>query len=79
MIPEENLNPEDYQSDILPMIKVSNIPQGASEDLLANFFENNRRSGGDDIDEIDYDEGERTAIITFKDPESISCFIYLLP
>ena len=72
--PDENTSPVEVEADILPIIKVSNIPQGASEDLLTNFFENKRRSGGDDIDEIDYDEGARTAIITFKDPEGILLF-----
>ena len=74
MRPDENTIPVEVEADILPMIKVSNIPQGSSEDLLTNFFENKRRSGGDDIDEIEYDEGTRTAIITFKDPEGFTWF-----
>lgn len=49
------------------MIKVSNIPTGSSEDAIRFFFENKRKSGGGDINDLDYDEDSHTAIITFEE------------
>jgi hypothetical protein len=51
------------------MIKVTNIPPGTSSDSITFFFENKRKSGGGDIDDLDYDTESQAAIITFKEEE----------
>ncbi|XP_063435913.1 uncharacterized protein LOC134716831 [Mytilus trossulus] len=61
------------------MIKVSNIPSGSSEDSIRFFFENKRKSGGGDINDLDYDEDSHTAIITFEEGGVAECVISRLP
>lgn len=51
------------------MIKVTNIPNGTSKYYLEFFFENRRRSGGGEIDHIEYDPDTKSAVITFAEPE----------
>ena len=51
------------------MIKVTAIPPGVSSDYITFFFENKRKSGGGDIDDLDYDEESQTAIITFEEED----------
>lgn len=56
------------------MIKVSKIPQNASEDTVRFFFENKRKSGGGDIEDLDYDTETHTAIITFEEEDGMLTF-----
>ena len=51
------------------MIKVTNIPPVATSDSITYFFENKGKSGGGDIDVMDYDKESQAAIITFKEEE----------
>ena len=48
-------------------IEVSGIGRGTTVEHLRLLFENQRRSGGGEIDEVEYDDEETTAIITFTD------------
>ena len=56
------------------MIKVSKIPKTATEDLLLNFFENKRKTGGDDVVHMDYNQSKGTAIITYEASEGSTGF-----
>ena len=42
-----------------------------SKDTLSFYFENTRRSGGGDIEDIGYEAGSGVAYITFSDPTGI--------
>lgn len=55
-------------SDVNSSIEVSLLPPNITEDFITDFFENSRRSGGGDVEDVAYDEKTNTAIITFKDP-----------
>jgi hypothetical protein len=57
---------EKNKQQSVKMIKVTNIPPGSSSDSITYFFGNKRKSGGGDIDDLDYDEESQTAIITFE-------------
>ncbi|CAC5404075.1 unnamed protein product [Mytilus coruscus] len=61
-------NVEEIEQSI-KMIKVSNIPPGSSEDSIRFFFENNRKSGGGDIEDLDYDKDSHSVIITFEEED----------
>jgi len=50
-------------------IEVCNMALDITEDVLRLFFENRRRSGGDKIEELYYQDEERRAVITFFHPE----------
>lgn len=54
------------------MLRVSKIPSDATEDALTFFFENTRKSGGGDVEEVDYDEENHTAIVTFEEDDGKS-------
>lgn len=56
-------------SDVPSSIKVSWLPQDVTEHFITDFFENSRRSGGGDVENVCYDEKTNTAIITFQDPD----------
>ncbi|XP_052101675.1 uncharacterized protein LOC127735527 isoform X2 [Mytilus californianus] len=53
----------------IKMIKVSNIPAGSSEDSIRFFFENKGKSGGGDIEDLDYDIDSHSAIITYEEED----------
>lgn len=50
-------------------IKVQGFKNGTSRDMVEMYFENGNRSGGESIDELLYEEGNQTAVITFKNPQ----------
>lgn len=55
-------------SDVFSSIEVSSLPIDITDDFITDFFENSRRSGGGEVEDVSYDEKTNTAIITFKDP-----------
>ncbi|KAK3094887.1 hypothetical protein FSP39_007507 [Pinctada imbricata] len=61
------------------MIKVSNIPEGTTEDALTYFFENRRKSGGGPVEEVEFDESTLTAIITFEESNVVQRILGKLP
>ncbi|XP_076105627.1 uncharacterized protein LOC143073756 [Mytilus galloprovincialis] len=82
----ENITEEKILSDTvddveqsIKMIKVSNIPTGSSEDSIRFFFENRRKSGGGDIEDLDYDEDSHSAIITFEEEDVVERVISRIP
>ena len=50
-------------------IKVEGIPKDTSNEFLQLLFENRRKSGGGEIEQLDYDT-EDVAVIVFKDADS---------
>ena len=50
---------------VTPSVLVSNIPKWLTEDYLLMFLENSRRSGGGDVDSIQFDEKSATAVVSF--------------
>jgi len=52
-------------------VEVSNIPGDFRQDTLLMLFENSKRSGGGEIDNVDYVERSGKALITFKDSAGI--------
>lgn len=58
------------------MLKVTKLPPNTTVEFLENFFENTRRFGGGGVENVEYDEDTRTAIITFQEDEGITCIIY---
>lgn len=65
-ITAERFTPDMKNGESLGMIKVSGLSPQITEETLTLYFENRRKSGGGDIDEVDY-KGD-WAIITFENP-----------
>ncbi|XP_071169373.1 uncharacterized protein [Mytilus edulis] len=63
----------------IKMIQVSNIPSGTAEDAIRFFFENKRKSGGGEIEDLDYDDDSHSAIITFEEDEVAERVISRMP
>ena len=51
-------------------IELNGLAPTTTEDSVRNFFENSRRSGGGDIDSVEFNPQERFAVITFMSAES---------
>ena len=60
----------DYGTCRPKAINVEGIPNDTSEDYLSMFFENRRRCGGGEIEQLDYDKEEHSAVIVFKEADS---------
>lgn len=57
-------------------IEVRDIDPSITEDMMALYFES-RRIGGGDIQEIEFDQTRRVAVITFMEPEGgINTILY---
>lgn len=50
-------------------IEVRDIAPDITEEILSMFFQNRKRSGGDEIEEVFFCAEERRAVITFTTPE----------
>ena len=68
----------DRQSCRPKAVRVSGIKSHTSKDFLQLFFENRRRSGGGEIDDLEYGEEEGIAVATFKDAECEFIYGYIL-
>ena len=59
----------DYDDDLEDCtLLVHGITQEIKDDLLRLYFENSRRSGGGDIEEIRVDRSNGSATIIYQDP-----------
>ena len=54
-------------------IIVWQIPHKLDEDLLRGIFESKRKGGGK-IDDVNYNQENGTAVITFEDPNGASLY-----
>ncbi|XP_076078270.1 protein mono-ADP-ribosyltransferase PARP14-like isoform X1 [Mytilus galloprovincialis] len=61
------------------MLKVTKLPSKTTEDGLRFFFENTRKSGGGDVDDVEYDEDTASAIITFIEDEAVDIVLQKMP
>lgn len=59
-------------------IKVTGIAAKTTKDALLNFFENKRRSGGGEVEEIQYNEDEGLAEVTFYSPEGLFVCLFFI-
>lgn len=53
------------------MLRVTKLPPTTTQDSLRFFFENTRKSGGGDVEDVEYDKDTASAIITFEEDEGI--------
>lgn len=53
-------------------IEVTGLSATTTKDAISNFFENKRRSGGGEIESVDFNSDQATAVITFTKAESKS-------
>ena len=60
----------DHESCRPKAIKVQGIHKSTSESYMHVFFDNRRKSGGGEIEHLDFDTEEGTAVIVFKDADS---------
>ncbi|KAI0223125.1 Protein mono-ADP-ribosyltransferase PARP14, partial [Lamellibrachia satsuma] len=60
-------------------VRVCGIGRDTSNEFLTLFFGNRRMCGGGDIEELEYDNEQGVAIITYKDPESASRVVKTQP
>ncbi|XP_062615772.1 N-myc-interactor-like [Saccostrea cucullata] len=60
-------------------IKVTKLPPGTSEEQISLFFENRKKSGGGEVEKVEYDEVTNSAVVWFKDVEVISSVLQKAP
>ena len=53
-------------------ILVTNLPPNVTDQQIELFFENSKKSGGGEVQKVEYDKEARSAIVTFKDVEGKS-------
>ena len=59
------------------VIEVTGLASSTTKDAIINFFENTRRSGGGDIENVECHPDKGLAVITFSSVES-KCYFFLL-
>lgn len=52
-------------------ILVTNLPPNVTDQQIELFFENSKKSGGGEVQRVEYDKEARSAIVTFKDAEGL--------
>ena len=55
---------------------VTGLNKSASEDLLELYFDNEKKSGGCNVQNIQIDESKRTAYVTFETEEGEFFFVF---
>lgn len=55
--------------DVVPLLEVLGIPPGTKRQMVELFFESAKESGGGDIKQLDYHEGDGRAQIMFEKKE----------
>ncbi|CAC5424291.1 Protein mono-ADP-ribosyltransferase PARP15 [Mytilus coruscus] len=77
-IDEEKMEDEPAKAST-NMLKVTKLPSDTTEDGLQFFFENTRKFGGGDVEDVEYDEDTKTAIITFEEDEAVDIVLQKIP
>ncbi|XP_076078269.1 protein mono-ADP-ribosyltransferase PARP14-like isoform X2 [Mytilus galloprovincialis] len=77
-IDEEKIEDEPAQTTT-NMLKVTKLPSDTTEDGLRFFFENRRKFGGGDVQDVEYDEDTKTAIVTFEEDEAVDIVLQKIP
>ncbi|XP_068729497.1 protein mono-ADP-ribosyltransferase PARP14-like [Montipora capricornis] len=52
-------------------IKVTGVAADTTKDAILNYFENKRRSGGGEVEDVAYKTGSSVAYVTFVDPNDL--------
>ena len=50
-------------------IQITGLTAQSTEDSIRNYFENERRSGGGEVEAVTFQLDENVALVTFKDVE----------
>ena len=50
-------------------IQITGLTAQSTEDSIRNYFENERRSGGGEVEAVTFQPDENVALVTFKDIE----------
>ncbi|XP_071137980.1 protein mono-ADP-ribosyltransferase PARP14-like isoform X2 [Mytilus edulis] len=61
------------------MLRVTKLPPTTTQDSLLYFFENTRKYGGGDVEDVEYDEDTASAIITFEEDEAVDIVLQKMP
>ena len=59
-------------------IKVTKLPPGTSEEAITLFFENRKKSGGGDVEKVEYDEANHSAVVWFTEAEGMDLLISIM-
>lgn len=52
-------------------IKVTRLHPDTTEEEIKEFFENRKKSGGGDVEKVEYDTFAQTAVIWFKEDDGM--------
>lgn len=52
-------------------ILVTHLPTNVTDEQLELFFENSKKSGGGEVERVDYDRDTKSAVVWFKDAEGL--------
>ena len=63
--------------DVKKTIKVTGLAAKTTKDSIINYFENERRSGGGEVESVDFQIDRGMAFVTFSDANG-RCFKVLL-
>ena len=50
-------------------ILVTSLPPDVTDKQIKLFFKNSKKSGGGEVQKVEYDQEARSAVVTFKDAE----------
>lgn len=53
-------------------IKVTRIHPETTEEEIKDFFKNRKKSGGGDVEKVEYDKSTHTAVIWFKEDDGMT-------
>ncbi|XP_022795889.1 poly [ADP-ribose] polymerase 14-like isoform X2 [Stylophora pistillata] len=66
------IEPQDVEVTQQPRtIEVTGLAPTTTEDAIVNFFENKKRTGGGDVESVDYNPDRGTAVVTFTTADSV--------
>ncbi|XP_078312815.1 protein mono-ADP-ribosyltransferase PARP14-like [Crassostrea virginica] len=60
-------------------IKVTKLPPGTTEEAITSFFENRKKSGGGEVEKVEYDEANHSAVVWFTEAEAVSRVLQKVP
>ena len=62
-----SLENSDRNKDVEKTIKITGLAAKTTKDSILNYFENKRRSGGGDVESVDFQSDTGLAFVTFVD------------
>ena len=70
----EEFHPQSDESDgeiEVSTILVTNLPPNVTDQQIELFFENSKKSGGGEVQRVEYEKKARSAMVTFKDARGL--------